>query len=437
MDKTITYNDVINNVNTMGNCYVIAPAGCGKTKMICDIANSKNYPVLLLTHTNAGVDAMKRNINNSKVKILTISSFVNKYVNAYKHLSELSNIEINYDNQYNGFIKLLDFSIIKDVLTYNYQLIFIDEFQDCTIEQCNIINKISEIIPVKVFGDEMQAIFNFKRLSSFNDLLNFKPAGELNYPWRWKDNLELGKWTIKLRSDYANNFENAINNSNIIKITEDYFYKNYYKLLDNKSRNCIITKIKLKSINIAQRLNGYFVLEELELKDLKKLADNINTNSYKRILELLVLLKSSYVKSRNFLYKYIEKIKNNDFNFKKFKDKELSEIIFSFCNDFSKNNLKKLIIYLHNKGCRLIRFELVYYCYKLLDEYSIYNSLSEQRIKSFFSSIKRIDKNKVIAHTLLIKGLEYDNCVVFKEGLTVNELYVAYTRAKNKLYIIV
>ena len=42
------------------NGAIIAPAGHGKTEMITDIVLASNGKQLLLTHTNAGVDALKK-----------------------------------------------------------------------------------------------------------------------------------------------------------------------------------------------------------------------------------------------------------------------------------------------------------------------------------------------------------------------------------------
>ena len=52
---------------------IIAPAGHGKTEMISDIVDRTSGKSLLLTHTNAGVDALskrmtKKGINSNKYK---------------------------------------------------------------------------------------------------------------------------------------------------------------------------------------------------------------------------------------------------------------------------------------------------------------------------------------------------------------------------------
>ena len=48
------------------NGAIIAPAGHGKTEMIADIVLASEGKQLLLTHTNAGVDALKKRLNAKK-----------------------------------------------------------------------------------------------------------------------------------------------------------------------------------------------------------------------------------------------------------------------------------------------------------------------------------------------------------------------------------
>ena len=49
---------------------VVSPAGCGKTHLIFDAItrNSDPKPILVLTHTNAGVAALRGRLNRAGVK---------------------------------------------------------------------------------------------------------------------------------------------------------------------------------------------------------------------------------------------------------------------------------------------------------------------------------------------------------------------------------
>ena len=78
--------DELKNIFTHNAVKIIAPAGHGKTEMIVDMVEYAIGRQLLLTHTHAGIDALrkrlkKRKVNPSKYTISTIASFCIKWGN--------------------------------------------------------------------------------------------------------------------------------------------------------------------------------------------------------------------------------------------------------------------------------------------------------------------------------------------------------------------
>lgn len=72
------------------NAAIIAPAGHGKTEMVADMVEYFSGKQLVLTHTNAGVDAIqkrlkKRQIPSSKFAVFTIAAFCMKWGYAYSN----------------------------------------------------------------------------------------------------------------------------------------------------------------------------------------------------------------------------------------------------------------------------------------------------------------------------------------------------------------
>lgn len=68
----------LDKIMQMSSAAIIAPAGHGKTEMIADIVECSTGKQLLLTHTNAGVDAIdkrlkKRRISAAKYTVTTSS----------------------------------------------------------------------------------------------------------------------------------------------------------------------------------------------------------------------------------------------------------------------------------------------------------------------------------------------------------------------------
>ena len=77
-------NAELDKIIKMPNAAIIAPAGHGKTEMISDIVRYADGKQLLLTHTHAGVDAIKnrlkkKNISKEKYTVTTIAAFCIKW----------------------------------------------------------------------------------------------------------------------------------------------------------------------------------------------------------------------------------------------------------------------------------------------------------------------------------------------------------------------
>ena len=101
----------LDKIMHMPSAAIIAPAGHGKTEMIAEIVQYAKGKQLLLTHTNAGVDAIekrlqKRNVSKEKYTVTTIAAFCIKWCLSYDHtgifdksLSPLSGSKENFFNQ--------------------------------------------------------------------------------------------------------------------------------------------------------------------------------------------------------------------------------------------------------------------------------------------------------------------------------------------------
>ena len=195
---------------------VIAPAGCGKTQLIVDtLKQSKGKPTLVLTHTNAGVMALRERfgraaISSSLYRLSTVDAFAIRLVLAYPQRTGLSfdpaANQIPYKNIRHTAAKLIHSGALDDILKATYQRVLVDEYQDCSIQQHNVVKVLARRLPTCVFGDPLQAIFGFG-----DDLLpewvtvveaEFPKLGELSTPWRWK-NLgadDLGQWVLDVRA---------------------------------------------------------------------------------------------------------------------------------------------------------------------------------------------------------------------------------------------
>lgn len=197
---------------------VIAPAGFGKTYTIAEcIASYRGEKrVLVLTHTHAGIASLKekfqlKNIPSSAYQLETICGFALNLVKAY-HLNKdeipsLSDAGSLFHFAIEHATKILKALPIKKYLAIKYDHIIVDEYQDCTVGQHQMIMSLSTILHTHILGDPLQGIFDFGRehIVDFSEE-SFKLFNDncqsLEIPWRWNNagRNALGQDLLSIRS---------------------------------------------------------------------------------------------------------------------------------------------------------------------------------------------------------------------------------------------
>lgn len=450
-----------NNIDYSKNGLIIAPAGHGKTEDIVNqLIDYKDIKkVLILTHTNVGVQELKERVRRKNVdlkimNISTIASFSLKYIKMFPKLSGYDSTKEIFENQiYEQMVKLLKNSHIKEIIKNSYSQIFVDEYQDCSIQQHQMIKKICEIINYKLYGDPLQSIYDFNETPiDMYQILNenFELIGKLEYPWRWYDkNVKLGNWILETRNKLERNdaisLENIPHSVAFIKTQDiDNTLRTIgFKYLEKNISNIILTKFPYQTKKYVKFFGGkYKMQEEVECKDLKKfvqLIDNLNRNDL--LVELFKVLKSSYTGISQFK-NIIDKVNVHSYDFSRLKNNtELSKIILEFIDgpEFSIDKISSIIKIVENSpGIKLCRFELMDVMKKILFHIQIANGKNAVDTLQQITSI-RINKQfkYLISRVLLVKGLQFKNVILVEpEEMTKQEFYVAISRATDSLTII-
>jgi hypothetical protein len=195
---------------------VTAPAGCGKTALIAEALSRhrQSAPILVLTHTNAGVAALRQRLKDGGVpstryRLATIDGWAIHLiatfpVRAGHNPAILTSSKPNYDAVHVAAWNLLKAGHVNDVITSSYSRMLVDEYQDCSPGHHAILKRLSELIPTAVLGDPLQAVFEFRPGSvvTWAEVQTwFTPAGELSTPWRWINAgaPDLGEWLLSAR----------------------------------------------------------------------------------------------------------------------------------------------------------------------------------------------------------------------------------------------
>jgi hypothetical protein len=198
---------------------MIAAAGCGETEQIVKATAHGAGRRLILTHTHAGIDALRRRLNNHAVSskryaIDTIAGWCLRYAASYPVRSGLTITdprgEQNWTEVYKAAHQLLATGAITRVLRASYCGVLVDEYQDCSSLQHSVVKAIAKVLPVCVFGDPMQAIFDFNGEApvdwSIEVFPTFPLAMTLTTPHRWYEhnNFAMANWLERVRSALEN-----------------------------------------------------------------------------------------------------------------------------------------------------------------------------------------------------------------------------------------
>ncbi len=449
--------------------FIIAPAGYGKTHAIAECLKHTKGKQLILTHTHAGVASLKekiqnQGITNNQCQVETITSFAQKYVNAFycgNDIPEQDDVSAYYPFIIEKAKKRFEITPIRDVIKATYSGLFVDEYQDCTIRQHDLIKALAEILPTHVLGDPLQGIFGFKgeMLVDFDKNLNdFEKLPDLVEPWRWKDNNpDLGKSMEKIRGllETTGIIDLKLYEPHVeilqIKENDKYTYSSEYnKRIWALSRedNVLILHSDSTNLNVridfVRRFKNVFVLvEAIDNKDFYELSrklDNVDlSNVYSIIYDLIpglfngVTSRDKWFNENGVKSKISERDKNLTDSLVGDIEKIKQKISFSLISEILKK-IKKL------PDMKCYRKELFGDLCKALEQaehknISVYEAMKE--IRNIKRRMGRKISGKCIGTTLLTKGLEFDTVAVLDAHnfKCPKNFYVAITRACKKLII--
>lgn len=443
---------------------LIGPAGSGKTESIARALKISEGRQLILTHTHAGVRSLRDkfrtfNIPQSKYTLETIHGFFLKYAISYPTNSALIlSDEKNdiWEKIVPAFGKLVDTKYIKQVLQSSYAGVFVDEYQDCTQKQHNIILKISEFLPVRVLGDPLQGIFDFNTDPTVDwdrDVKpNFPEIDELRTPWRWNGkNGKLGDWLTSLRESLLLNEPIDLASTNGVITWKGLNDKDFKQKISN-SNKCLSTVPKDQTFAAIEQIAGrahIFAhslggrlqsMEEMECKALFSTLQIFETkHAAELVYEVVDFIKKCTV-MKNYLDDVKKQSKNQKFNFSRIDNSEIREIIKSIFYNHDYSAIANLIdLSLTIKGCEVYRKELMMEMSKSLKEFHNggFNSVSDAAWEVRSRTRERGQKipRMIVSRSLLIKGLEFDNALVLNADNIQNRklFYVSMTRACYRL----
>ncbi|MEB2474248.1 UvrD-helicase domain-containing protein [Citrobacter freundii] len=462
----------VNQILTSERGSVVAPAGCGKTQLIIAALNNPHgKPILVLTHTTAGVAALKKRLRKFKVAnqnfvVTTIDGWALRVAHHFAAScpmhSSAENPKLFYPEMRRVVNSFVASGALSKILKASYSRLYVDEYQDCNMDQHRLIVSLSNQLPTVVFGDPMQCIFDFS--GAMPDWVSeveqqFPSLGTLTTPWRWNNANSpiLGEWILQARdilmsgekvdlsscpqhifwhplsgdyqTDRSSNYkvERSIlelyPNDSLLVIGASMDEQSRHSYAQGNPRIDVVEQIQLSGIITAA--------QEFDEKKGKSLADSIVDN----VSKMITNVDAAVTKRR------IDTILNGR------NEKPATECEQALCDVVSSNSRSSILsalLQLEKKdGARVYRKA----AFKALKD-TISMSISSPQ-KSMFESasiirerLRQVGDNRIpkraIGSTLLLKGLEADHCLILNaqnRGMNARHLYVALSRGAKSVSI--
>ena len=449
---------------------VTAPAGCGKTHLIAEALARHNgiKPILVLTHTNAGVVALRGRLDRARVpskayRLSTIDGWAMRLISTFPTRSahnpeilKLASPASDYPNIRVAAAELLMAGHLSDILAASYVRLIVDEYQDCSIRQHVVVAYAAQTLPTCVLGDPMQAIFGFGRddLAKWQEQVcaYFPLAGELSTPWRWinADAEPLGRWLFEVREKLLRgepvDLRDAPAAVSWVELdgTQDHQRRLVAARVrppDGDGRVLIIADSTSPESQrqFASQTPGAVTVEAVDLKDLLLFARNFNLVAPDALNGLAHFAES--VMTNVGAEDLVRRVQSLDHGTARNPPTDVERVALTFVRSPSYRAAVDLLVEIGKEGgVRTHRPAVLRACIKALqlcdgpDGPSFHDAAIRMREQNRL--IGRPLPRRAVGSTLLLKGLEAEVAVILNAGdLDARNLYVAMTRGSQALTV--
>ena len=451
-----------------GSGYVVAPAGCGKTHLIAQSTAQSVGRQLILTHTYAGVNALRRKMRilgvNSKLYwIDTLASWALRLSLSYPSASGWQDERPATNEQWNDLYSccsnLLDNEFIRRILRASYDGVYVDEYQDCSTAQHGIVVKLTRDLPSRLLGDPMQGIFDFGGQQPVDWAQHvegrFERLGDLDVPHRWLQTKsgELGDWLLKARQnleqghaiDLRLNLPGAVRFVPANASDGDLFrlQGNTCRFMKCDGSHSVIAihngsqEYKAKCHTLSRNLSGkYSSIEEVEGKDLFTFVRKINDarSSTARLKVVIGFAKKCMTSVQQNLPSGTLRGEPVAIGAKT-RNPDAARLANEYLAEPTSTALLGFLWAIRRSdGVKVFRADLFNRAIGVLRKHELHPQLTlkeaaEKYHGEFRHTGRPLYRRKLIGTTLLVKGLEFDHAIVLDAtSLSKKELYVALTR---------
>lgn len=449
--------------------FAVAAAGCGKTELLGRlVADRRSGRQLVLTHTHAGVAAIRKRLADMRVPhdkfhINTIAGWCLRYGAAYPGLSGFrigAEADPDWNATYPGAARVCRSHLGRRVIRESYDGVLVDEYQDCTTVMHAVVQAIGSCIPYRGVGDPLQTVFGFRDPCISWDTINtdFDVFDNvLTEPWRWRRegrNVQLGEWLVKARRQLETTGRLVIvDDAPVTWIPHSgggdaaAAWATACRRTGAPSESVIaVLKWPNQCKELAKRLGGRWpIVERFDDPDLLRLGVKLaDADGPTVVRELVTFVAERMTGIGTALKTAVDAITDGRGTSRITKNRGHAERLSALAHKPTPANALAWLdgVLAHREDWWLYRRECVFQLREALRHCSEANfaelpdTVAAARTRGRHRG--RHTHRRTIGTPLLVKGLEFDHAVLLWEPdhLSVQGLYVALTRASKSLTII-
>lgn len=450
-------------------CSVEIPAGTGKTHLLAAaaaVAAEKGKRSLILTHTNAGVDAIRKRLRMFGVpptlfRVDTITSWAFSLVRSYAEIAGISVTDIpdwaQSENYLTAASTVVRSDAIAEVHSLSFDHLFVDEYQDCTLVLHEFVLALAGAVPKSVIlGDRLQAIFTFAgpmATWSGHILPNFPEYSLEVEPHRWRnDNLELGRWLLEVRSelvegrvfDFADHTVPGLNYVAASGPKTLAAVANSFRDFDDTV--VLLDKWPNDVANHASRLGGtYSVMEDIGGNFMRGQLQNLPAEGDSKLAWWFAVFAKACVVGLSGLDATVLRRLAQDQSITHYKRAGIEPVLTALDQLRQQPTYAQLEttadIIRKTKGLRVYRWEAwndTHEAIRLTAENGDSAIQNLARVRDRLRRSGRRKDNRIASRTVLVKGLEYDHVIIADLNKMQDpcNLYVALSRARKSVTIL-
>lgn len=445
------------DLSKIGTGAIVAPAGHGKTYTIGrTVAEHSELSILILTHTHAGIAALRKQIGARPLRQLrleTIASFALKIARAFPARADWSETDgIDIERAHRGALKALGSPTVLRTIASSYDLLIVDEYQDCSVVQAGIIDALAARLTTVVVGDPLQGIYDFgtQPIVEWNGSSSLLPlVGTLSTPHRWaQTNPRLGEWLSEGRRSLESGEYPKVDHTvvDVVQLQRNPMEGGLGPLLDPSKFTAIIAPNSAAvspMLRIARSYQGrVHVAEAADFTELRNAArifdDTDHAGGLIALIELAASTKTAILNGP------IRTLKDN-LRSRGLPSRSNHSAVIAAKNHLEIGTAASAAAFLrvvlgHGKfsyrpqlAALMLRALAMHSLHPEQTLYDCVESVLEQRTHGSTAAVPRT----VVGSTLRLKGLEFDTVIVLdpKNITSSKHLYVALTRATRRLVL--